>query len=75
MKFEIKNEVEGATSIWLEKDGDDVAVMASNPKVYEGEAFYLIDFKPDGTINFNAGIPEELGFEVDKNGELLIEED
>ena len=75
MKFEIKNEVEGATSIWLEKDDANIIVKASNSEVCGGIAFYLIEFRSDGTIYFYDGIPEELGFEVDKNGELLIEED
>ena len=74
MKFKIKNEVVNATSIWLEKNDANIIVKASNPEVYEGIAFYLIKFRSDGTIYFYDGIPKELGFEVDKNGELLIEE-
>lgn len=54
----------------FESDGESgLDLMAADAS---GDTWYLLKFGNDGVITKYSGIPEDLGFDVNEEGELII---
>ena len=69
MKYIIDGQDDDIVKLSLQYVQDELTLVATDD---DGSDFFLITIMPDGKVCTHSAVPDYLGFEVDKNGELEI---